>query len=866
VRWRHAARVDGLAFSPRGDLLASVGGDRKICVWEAVSGRLLRAFDQDSSWTSALVFSPDGKTVALTSPLGGIRLLNVRTGDERDIKPRHGDEVFALAFAPSGRVLASAGRDRTVHLWDAASGKELRSLAGHREAVHGLAFSPDGALLLSGSADGTLRLWRTATGKAVRTIRACRPPVVSGHPPGISCVAFSPDGRTLAAGTTKQETQDEVTLWEAASGKLRFRLPGSGAGGVSALAFSPDGKVLAAAGSGARLRLWEVTTGQVVHLFPERSVASVQFSPDGRSLASGGWDGQIRLWDLAVGKERPRPPTHRGGVAFLTFDRGGKRLLTVGTEAAFHTAHGIDHGGEGVVCGWDADSGELLWRSRVAWDPSAWPPWHSYALLPDGRTLLVADAGEAVALWDLKSGKPIRRIEFPGARAYAFALSPDGKMLAAEIHTNPNNHRISLRALPSGKEIHVLTIPRDPWARSSGGQLAFSPDGRTLAFGHNRTVRLWDVRTGKALRPLEGHNQPVGPLAFSPDGRLLATGEVEELRNGSRRRDWILRKDIRLFDIATGRRVLHIEGKKGDFRAVAFSPDGRLLAAVNGGGLVRVWVALTGQELLRFEGHGAEVNGLAVRPDGQGLATARSDGTVLVWGLQPPGWRKPARLGAPRAEALWDQLAGPEAVLAYRAAWDLAADPERSVPLLAQRLRPVPAVPPERVARLLADLEHREPARREAAAKELVRVRVQAEPALRRALAETTSAAVRGRLRAVLNLLEAGPAADPRALRGLRALWVLEQAGTPAARRVLARLAAGAPDARLTREARSSLRRLSGRGPGIGEPSGLWGVPWDIRSPPLLHRSVQTAAYFPLRSLAFTRTGSSQVTSPVFRE
>jgi WD40 repeat protein len=827
VRWRHLKQVANVAFSPKGDLLVSTGYDDKVRVWEASSGKLLRAYAYDSRWRAGLAFSPDGKTVAIGIPsAGAIRFLDITNGTERRTSSGHEGGIYGLAFAPGGLVLASGGPDKIVRLWDTATGKEIRRLIGHREAVYAVAFSSAGDLLASGSPDGEIRLWHAGTGKAIRSVKVCTPKTWANQMHGVSTLALSPNGKILAAGTEWSEDGRAVSLWDTATGKLLRLLPGyEEESYITSLAFTPDGRLLAVGASTSPLRLWDVATGKRVYELPERGVTAVDFSKNGKALAAGGCDGLVRIWDVATGKEQPRPSPLRGEVTSLVFSADGKRLVTRNSGA--HSWSTGQYMMGGCVCLWDAVTGKPLRQIQEVAKPSAWASCHSLALLPDGRTLLAAASEDSLGFWDLEAGQAIRRLSFAKTPVYSFALSPDGKLLAAEVF-DPHDYRISLREVASGKEVRALTASWKQGGRGSG-QAEFSPDGQTLAVGRGRTAYLWDIHTGKKRRGLGGHNHPVGAIAFSPDGKLLASCEVEELRAGSRRMDYILQKDVRVLDVATGKQLVLIEGRQGDFSSIAFSPDGRVLAAANTWGLIRLWEVMTGQELLRFDGQGARVNGLAFRPDGRGLASARSDGTVLVWRLEPFRWQKPSRLTEADLDLLWTQLGGGDAALAYRAAWSLAAAPAQSVPFLAERLRPVPPITPERMKRLIAELDHKDFRRREAATRELFLLRVRAEPALRKALEGPASEEARRRLRPLLKELDGWLIKDRGTLSSLRALRILEQAGTPQARQLLRRLAEGAPEARLTREAQASLKRMT-------QPAGS--VPRG-REPPLSEQQAQ---------------------------
>jgi hypothetical protein len=184
---------------------------------------------------------------------------------------------------------------------------------------------------------------------------------------------------------------------------------------------------------------------------------------------------------------------------------------------------------------------------------------------------------------------------------------------------------------------------------------------------------------------------------------------------------------------------------------------------------------------------------------------------LLVWDVAGVAARQPrlqARPDAPAVASAWDDLAGADAKTAYRAVGLLAEAPGQSLPFLRERLRPAQPVDARRVERLLAALGSEDFAERERATQELEREGDQAEAALRRLLAGNPSPEARRRAEGLLGRLD-GPLPPGELLRALRAVEVLECLGTPESRQVLEVLARGAPEARLTREAKASLERLA---------------------------------------------------------
>jgi hypothetical protein len=186
-----------------------------------------------------------------------------------------------------------------------------------------------------------------------------------------------------------------------------------------------------------------------------------------------------------------------------------------------------------------------------------------------------------------------------------------------------------------------------------------------------------------------------------------------------------------------------------------------------------------------------------------------------VTGAQKPAVDKPApggqeNLSPERLDALWGDLASPDAAKAYQAILALTAAPKLSVPFLSKRLQPVPAPDPQKVAQLLKDLQSERFAVRERAGLELAKLGELVAPELEKVKASDAPLELRRRVEQLLDKLQ-GPVSQPEQLRGLRAVEVLENIGSAEAQELLRRLAKGAPGARLTREADGSLKRLARR-------------------------------------------------------
>jgi hypothetical protein len=224
---------------------------------------------------------------------------------------------------------------------------------------------------------------------------------------------------------------------------------------------------------------------------------------------------------------------------------------------------------------------------------------------------------------------------------------------------------------------------------------------------------------------------------------------------------------------------------------------------------VRLWETVTGKVRKQWKGHQAKILSVAFSSDGKRLVSSSFDTTVLIWDVQ--GNRAKQQQAAARdLDAWWKALAGEDAAAAYEAIGSLAAAPEHSIPFLKAGLRPAPTVEVGRLEQLIAGLDAEDFATRRAAATELEKLSQSAGPALRNALESGPSVEARRRIEQLLAKLD-NIGSSPETLRSIRAVEVLEHIAAPEARELLRKLAEGAPEAHLTREAKAALDRLARR-------------------------------------------------------
>jgi WD40 repeat protein len=674
-----------------------------------------------------------------------------------------------LIYSPDGKTLVTATRDGKFDLWSAATGAHLQMIQGRPWCA---AFAPDGQTLATvGAEEPTIHLWAAETGRKLRTLK--------GHETAVSSLAFSPDGKLLASGGIAGDTA--LRFWDASTGKQVGTLSGH-SGQISSLEFARDSETLVSASMDEeRVRLWRVSTGKEFRAFAigEQPLGfHCTLSPDGKTLVLGTSRNCARLWDVATGKELHTGAAHQGAVYTVAVSRDGRTLATAGAD--------------GMIRLWDAATRNEL-RTLAGHESFV----KAIAFVGDGKSLAsMGGFDNTVRLWDVTTGKELNRLTEDREKECCLALSRDGRIAAWSCEGGT----IRLRSIATGKDVVRLgeeqsgnNRPADRFTAA-----AFAPDGRRFTVVEPSTetvIRVWDLASGKELPQIRASdNRRFGAVAFSPDGRTLAATSPEG--------------NVQLWEIATGKERLHFASPEAHLLHVSFAPDGRTVVTAANEGTIRLWDAATGKGLARLHGHRGGVRSAVFSPDARILISASSDTTALLWdvaGMKPMA----ADSQGGELDGWWADLAGADAARAYRAVAQLAVSKQTSS-FLAARLQPVASVEAKQLAQLLAALDSDQFEVRRKGVAELEELGELAAPALRNLLKRKPSAEV---VRSVEGLLEKldGPIISARKLRLLRALEVLEGHGTPEARAILESLAQGAPEARVTQEAKASLERLAAR-------------------------------------------------------
>ncbi len=379
---------------------------------------------------------------------------------------------------------------------------------------------------------------------------------------GRSALAAEPDPPRVDTSGDPLPTEARLRL-----GTTRYRTESS-----AGAALSPDGKTLAVCGHSA-IVLLDAATGKESKRFPHQDpsgTGSISFSPDGSKIGVTSHQG-LQILDASSGRREASIQTgfNRGGMETLAFSRDGKRV-----------ALGSELGGQKLTATvWEIDGGKKIQSVEVVQDYQA-----RVALSGDGKMLATwgqhigrggernPDLTRTIQLWDVSTGKELKKVLSTEYMPAAVALSPDGKQLAIveagaglnlyDVETDKIQHRLAAR-------------------RGTGSVLCYSPDGKRIVAGTwDGAVQVWDSATGKRLGMASGPECSIRSIAFLPDNKVLAAGS-----NG---------QAIHLLEVPSGRLLTPPDGHSAPPTSLAFSSDGKSVLSCGMDGIL-FWDAATGK-------------------------------------------------------------------------------------------------------------------------------------------------------------------------------------------------------------------------------------------------------------------------------
>jgi WD40 repeat protein len=615
---------------------------------QAAVTELRRGYEALDSGNVAGAFDQLAKARAIDASIGDSiagRWLVRRTHGEREILMRiaaadasstaTGRDIYAVVVSPDGRMAATAGADGKLRLIRNLDGTPtVETIAAHEE-LNGIAFSRDGSMLATTGQDGTLKWWSLAADEPIRAPLAAVPPL----PVPVFACGFSPDGSRIAYGGADRILRVVDRADPAAPREVHtFPKPPDQDPEIESVAFLDDEHVAVACGD--QITVVDLADPAASREWPHpwqinrNAVIGFSVSADGRRLVAGGTDRTPRLWDATRGEVLLTLPKHPAWVQGCALSRDGTTIAT-GCR-------------DGIVRIFDAASGKpvamLVGHVGRVWDVD---------FEPDG-TLLTAGADGTVRRWDIATAaRPpgLREIALEGPAVHAVAEAPESKpeprLIMLQLYGKP-----TFITLDGQTSTTVETLPDS----ASALWMAYDPPRRRIGVttGEGRTPFVLPIDGGAVLRPASAADgTPVGGRAvcWTPDGRLVTEEKAGTIRAWTpdlARVDDVAKLGYDFFQIAAaptgpcrvaaaGRHVtihrldaaggepLRLHALSDQASAVAFSPDGRVVACASRSGEAQVCDAATGARIGTLVPHSGEVDAIAFSPDGRVIITAAQD-------------------------------------------------------------------------------------------------------------------------------------------------------------------------------------------------------------------------------------------------
>jgi WD40 repeat protein len=636
---QHPGPVRQAVFTPKGDLIVSAA-DKSIKLWNAADGKEVKSLTNESPITH-FGLSADAAKIATADADKNVRMWTVA-----DAKPGAAivlpAAVQSLTLSPNGQRIAiglTDGPNNVIRVHDVGLAKEIQVFADHTAALKSLQFLADGRTLVSASADKTARLLDVGVVSAL-----------AAHPAGPMFAQYHNTGAQLVTAGADRT----VKLWDLAKANV-LKTFGPVADPVSAIAFSRDFTKIGVA-AGKKVLVWNIADSkEVVTLTHPEDVHSLSFSQDGARIATGAADKQTRLWEVATGKE----------LQFFAQDDP--------VDAVIHLPNNLVISAAGKVARLDSVSIVRQVRADAG-------PVHGLALIPANTHVLTAGGDKTAKLWNLTTG--VLERSFPGATAplRSVAISKNSQLLAAggadqvvrvyqfadakeigslkiagevrAVSFTPNN--LALVAASSAKTLQAVQVPFAPGqpqakeflnpaqsftAADALSELVIAPDSSTIySAGQDKAMHVWKLASPAPTRNF-AYGTNVDAVAFQPNGTLLAgAGHDGKIRF------YDLVKNVQVKEINAHIRLVQKNNVPQPVYSLTFSLDGKQLLSSSYDNSIKLWDVASGNMVREFKpytlkdfekGHQEPVYTAAFSPDGKFIASGSSglERTIKIWSL-----------------------------------------------------------------------------------------------------------------------------------------------------------------------------------------------------------------------------------------
>src|SRR6185369_3024063 len=453
------------------------GRENKINLYNWKTGTEVLSFKAPTKARfDVIVLSPDQKYVATDSPENRIAVWDLNSGNLlANLGTEQKDSVRTAAFAADATCLASGDGAGVLRIWNLATQQaEWTKKVG--DIVNGVTFSPDGGLLAVTTSTDTVQLLD------MRTKRMMDPFSIKDATLNHAC--FLPDGNTLAV-----TAQDGNLYIRDIPTRRLSPLRISHSKEISTLAFSPDKKNLATGSVDRTVKIWDTASGDMLRLIRGHgsNVNSLDWSSDGKLLVTGGRDGSVKIWD-AFAQMLPVTPKQAVKNYSATVFSPDEHLIALGIADDSH------------VKTWDLSTGRQLS------DLGKQDEILISAFSKDAQFVAISYGRNLVEIYEVYTGKRIKRLPKIDVPVKGLTFSPDGRMLV----TGSDQTQLRLWEVQGDKDPEILDSGNSYYCA------AFSPDGNYLASADgDGAIRLWDIASLRIAKTFKGHTGMIRSIAFS---------------------------------------------------------------------------------------------------------------------------------------------------------------------------------------------------------------------------------------------------------------------------------------------------------------------------------------------------------------
>jgi WD40 repeat protein len=587
----HTGLVLSVALDPAGKRIVTGSLDKSARIWDMPGTLAPTKSIADSARINAFALKPDGKA-ALTASGKTITLWNLADGKATKTVIA-ASEVESLNWKADSSQFAAGLKGGTIQLYNGPDAALQSQIAQPADTVLGLAYLPNGQGLISAGSDGVARLWSLPF------------PVATIADTKADSFAISSDATRIAvvAGTSIRVlgSNNMATIGEIKGLKAT----------PTFVALNSNGTRVAAVSADKSIRLYNVADGKEIRTIANipATVVALSLQSTGNQVAVASDDHSIRVYGVGDGKLVKELKGHAGRIHSLTFvPTNADKLISAGADK--------------IAKIWSLSTGKFTDLTGHT------DTITSITLDRAGKTIATGSLDKSTRLWNLEKATLIGTTIAHPAAVTDLGFSVDGSQLAtvtaggeARVFQTQNGHPIQVLA-----------------AQGTGLKgVIFVPGTKAIALLGSREGKSFTTWTPNAVRTFEGHTGPINALAVTPNGAQVITASSD--------------KSVRVFDVASGKQVRELPGHTDAIRAVAISKDGQTIATAGSDKVARTWNAADGKLKLAYP-QAAALQSLAFTTDAKGLAIGLADGSTKVLDLTATDVTKADRQVIPGKSAI----------------------------------------------------------------------------------------------------------------------------------------------------------------------------------------------------------------------